>query len=107
MAPGAGAGKMAAADAAVKSTLKGLQLALGVYDPGDKKYKALLKSIQEISKAFGDTGEQVDRIKMMAQMQASRQAGAGGPQAPTIPPAIANGAANPQPMPQLPQGPMQ
>jgi hypothetical protein len=91
---------MAAADAAVKSTLQGLQLALGVYPPGSKKYDALLKSIQEISKAFGDTGEQADRIKLMAQMQASRQAGQ--PQLPNIPPGIAAGAANPPPMPQLP-----
>jgi hypothetical protein len=93
---------MAAADAAVKSTLQRLHIALGVYPPGSKKYKGLLTAIKAIATNFGD--EENESLIPAAVMQAARKPGGGQPQLPSIPPGIASGAANPGTMPQLPQG---
>jgi hypothetical protein len=96
---------MAAADAAVKAVLQKLQLALGIYPPESKKFKALHGAIKNLSNVFG--GEESDSLIPMSVLQGASQAQGGQPpQGPAVPPGIAQGAMNPSQMPPLPQGGM-
>lgn len=87
MAPGAGAGNEAAADAVVKSLIPGLHKAMAAYPVGSKKYAAVLNALRALTANFGRE-ESAPMVPAALQQLAMANKG-GGPMQGAPPPGLA------------------
>ena len=99
LAPGAGAGNEAAADASIKAVLPVMHKALSAYPVGSKKYAAVLNALRALTANFGKE-DQSAMVPAAIQQMALAAKGGGPLSQPAAPPGL-----QPAPVPGMGGGP--